>query len=500
MNPSSLFTLPKATNDVIRKRELLRGFAAREVSGKAFSEAMGVSRASIYRYQRLASGDVAALVDGRRTMKRKRTAVLDVHIHWIKCFVANFPRVPLSVACEELNLVADRENWPRVKYSSLLKVFNALPSDERSVLRDEDNDFFQKNFPVGRRVTASPLQLVQLDSTEIDIWCIDMETSEVFRPWMTAAIDTATRVVLGVHVHRREPNSVDVLRLTKEAMLPKSNPVRPWFGVWESANTDNGGIFIDGGVSSTMVQLGVDWYHSPKGCSGANGKIERLFGTFITRLFKKLPGYSGRPSALFRAKAQGAIPFPLMQGIIDRFIDTDYHVRVHSELGMSPWEAWNEQVGNVKNLVFNVADTADAFRFPIEVEIHRGSFVINGQSFKSPLLSRLDGVKVKALCNPEGLTRKIEVVFAGKTVCWALRDDGDLSLSLNAERTKRVIELRQMRRDAKANLQNVPPTTTVWTATQAEVKADIEAAKKPKRKGRIKPVKFEVEAEEDKLP
>ena len=500
MNISPIFTLPKAANDVLRKREILRGFDSRTGSGKEFSEAMGVSRATIYRYQKQADGDVTDMVDRRRTMKRVRTKVLDVHLQWVRCYLSAFPRAPLTVVVEELNKVAEREGWPEVHYSSLLKVYNTLPSDERSVLRDQDNDFYQKHFPVGRRVTPAPLQLVQMDSTEVDVWCIDMETGEVFRPWMTAAIDTATRVVLGAHVHRREPNSIEVLRLGKYAMLPKDNPVRPWFGIWESANTDNGGIFRDAGVSSTMVQLGIDWLHSPKGCSGANGKVERLFGTFITRLFKKLPGYAGRPGALPRAKATGAIPFTLMQGIVDRFIDTDYHVRVHSELGISPWEAWNEQLPLVKNLMFNLDQAVQSFRYQVEVEVRRGTIVLGKQSFKAPLLSQFNGTKVLALCDPDGLTRKVEVVLGGKTICWPIRDDGDLANALNLDRTKRVIELRQMRRAAKASLKNVPPTTTFTTATQGEVKAAIKATKPDRSKRPIKPVKFTVDTSEDQLP
>jgi len=210
-----------------------------------------------------------------------------------------------------------------------------------------------------------------------------------------------------------------------------------------------------------------------------------------------MPGYSGRPSALFRAKEQGAVPFPLMQGIVDRFIDTDYHVRVHSELGMSPWEAWNEKVGLAQNLMFNIVEASQSFRYPVEAEIRRGAIVLGKQSFKSPELSRSNGTKVFALCDPEGLTRKIEVVQGGKTLCWALRDDGDLSQALNSERTKRAIELRQMRRAAKSALSNVPPTTIFTTLTEVGVKSDIKAAKKPKR---IKPVKFEVEPTEDNLP
>ncbi len=188
-----------------------------------------------------------------------------------------------------------------------------------------------------------------------------------------------------------------------------------------------------------------------------------------------------------------------MQGIVDRFIDTDYHVRVHSELGMSPWEAWNEQLPLVKNLMFNIDQAAQSFRYQVEVAVRRGTIVLGKQSFKAPLLSQFNGTKVLALCDPDGLTRKVEVVLGGKTICWALRDDGDLANALNLDRTKRVIELRQMRRAAKASLANVPPAVSFPTTTQTQVKASIKSPK-PQKKGRIKPVKFTVDTSEDQLP
>lgn len=274
---------------------------------------------------------------------------------------------------------------------------------------------------------------------------------------MSGVIDCASRNVLAAHVHRTEPNAVDVLRLLKEAILPKRNRMRPWFGIFVAANTDNAWIYKDSSVAAAMLRLGVDWQHSPKACSAANGKIERLFGTFTTRLFKKLPGYSGRPNAKARVEHCGGIPFPLMQGIVDRFIDTEYSLRRHSELGMSPWEAWHENLESVPNLIFDVREVSNAFRYPRTAEVHRGAIVIDGRAYKAPELAGLTGKSVTVWLDPDSIKKRLDITYQGKPLCQAVRDDGDLADELNAQRTARTVSLRKVRKDAKAILATTPP-------------------------------------------
>jgi transposase InsO family protein len=452
-----LLSREEIVSEILNKRALAREFDESGLSLRQFSLSRGIDRSSLSScVQKAQSKDSSVLLDRRHFNPGRSTTVLPVHIQWTKGYIANFPRVPLTVVVDELNKVAEREGWPQISYWSLKRAIGNQATDEMSVFRDEDNDFYQKHFPVGRRAISVPLQMVQIDATEAEVWCIDMNTGELFRPWMSAAIDCATRVALAVHVHRSEPNAVDVLRLLKEAMLPKKNKQRPWFGIFQGANTDNALIYKDATVGAAMLKLGVDWQHSPKGCSGANGKVERLFGTFTTRLFTKLPGYSGRPNAKKRTELQGAIPFPLFQGIVDRFIDTDYSARKHSELNMSPWEAWLENLDQVPNLIFDVKESSKAFQYPVSVEIRRGAFNLENRVYKESALSRLNGKTVAVMCDPDGLTKRLDVFLNGRLVCQAVRDDGDLADDLNEQRTERIIELRAMRKDAEAELAKVP--------------------------------------------
>lgn len=446
---------------IAKKRALANEFQESPLSRSAFASEKGISRDTLAKILSAAEAGTEALIDSRHFNPGRPQSVQRHHLQWALGYMAANPKVPVSVLTEQLNLVAKREGWAEINYFTLRRAIHALPTDQIAILRNEGEGFFQKHFPIGQRIVGVPLQMVQIDSTECDVWCVDMATGEVFRPWLTAVIDCCTRVVLAIHVHRLTPNAKDLLRLLKEAILPKKNRNRPWFGIWQAANTDNALIFNDGAVTGAMLQLGVNWGHSPIRCSSANGKIERLIGIVATRLFKRLPGYSNNEGAKGRVKAKGGIPWPLMQGIVDRFIDTDYSLRKHDGLNMSPWEAWHEKLDSVKNLIFDVQETNEAFRYPETAEVQRGAFLLANMAYKAPELATVTGKNVTVWVDPDSFKKRLDVTFDGKFLCEAVRDDGDLADILNAERTARTIELRRQRKDAPTVLTTIPPEEAI---------------------------------------
>jgi putative transposase len=73
----------------------------------------------------------------------------------------------------------------------------------------------------GLQVTA-PLELVQIDHTLVDVIVVDeIDRKPIGRPWLTLAVDVATRMVAGFHLTLEPPSVTSVALALSMAVLPK---------------------------------------------------------------------------------------------------------------------------------------------------------------------------------------------------------------------------------------------------------------------------------------
>ena len=68
-----------------------------------------------------------------------------------------------------------------------------------------------------------PLDIVQIDHTPADIILVDsFERKPIGRPWVTLAIDVATRLVTGYYVSFEAPSRLSIARRLTRAVAPKA--------------------------------------------------------------------------------------------------------------------------------------------------------------------------------------------------------------------------------------------------------------------------------------
>jgi putative transposase len=76
-----------------------------------------------------------------------------------------------------------------------------------------------------------PLELVQIYHTQLDVIVVDeSERRPIGRPWMTLAIDVASRVVSGFYVSVDPPASISVAMALTQSVLRKisGSPIVGW--------------------------------------------------------------------------------------------------------------------------------------------------------------------------------------------------------------------------------------------------------------------------------
>jgi putative transposase len=80
----------------------------------------------------------------------------------------------------------------------------------------------------GMLEAAEALELVQIDHTLADVMIVDSEhRRSIGRPWLSLAIDIATRAVLGFHVGLEAPSALAVALCIEHAALPKARLSSP---------------------------------------------------------------------------------------------------------------------------------------------------------------------------------------------------------------------------------------------------------------------------------
>ncbi len=145
----------------------------------------------------------------------------------------------------------------------------------------------------------SPLDLVQLDHTKVDLILVDPTDREpIGRPWVSLAIDVHSRCIAGFHLSLDPPSATSVgLCLThvasdKAAWLAERGIEEarwPVMGKPLRIGVDNGAEFHSAAFERGCAQhgIGIDW--RPPGQPHCGGIVERVIGTLM-ELVHDLPG------------------------------------------------------------------------------------------------------------------------------------------------------------------------------------------------------------------
>lgn len=201
----------------------------------------------------------------------------------------------------------------------------------------------------GKLVAREPLSLIEIDHTLVDLMLVDTDDPSVVigRPWLTLAIDVATRVVLGYYLSMDPPSAVSVAMCLAHVMQPKlENALDPDYwpmhGKPLCVLVDNGKDFRSAALRRGCEQHGIKLIWRPVREPHYGAHIERLMGTFM-RMVHTLPG-----TTFSNSKARGDYPserkasFTLddfRAWLIEKICRT-YHVSKHRGLGEPPMLAW----------------------------------------------------------------------------------------------------------------------------------------------------------------
>jgi putative transposase len=235
----------------------------------------------------------------------------------------------------------------------------------------------------------SPLAIVQIDHTKVDIQLVDDGARAVLgRPWLTLLLDVFSRSVLGFGVSLDPPSAAGVAVAIAQGVLPKAEwLVRhdltlawPMHGTPHSLHLDNGAEFHSRALKRGCQQHGVRIDYRPPATPRFGGHIERLMGTLMTRVHA-LPGTtSSNPMARgdYPSEQKAVLTLRAFERILALEILGPYHNEVHAALGTTPTAAWAAGIA-----------ASDGIRLPADP----AAFVLDFLPFEDRVVRR-EGVRL----------------------------------------------------------------------------------------------------------
>ena len=344
-----------------RERVVLRlirndGEVAKHIASA--SRALRLSRSSVYRLlqrYRQAAQTSSLLLGHRgtppqhRRLSEAREAIVNRTIE--EKFLSR-PRMTVSRLTEEIRIRCQRAALKPVSRKAIEMRIARL--DPRLVKRGRHgakaaHDAFG---PVGGAYdVAEPLAVMQIDHTPVDAIVVDSLTRKaIARPWLTLAIDVATRAVMGMSVTLEAPSVHSVSLALTHACLPKDRWIAErgldvsWdvMGLPKALHMDNAREFKSEAIRRGCDEYGIKKIFRPIARPHFGGHIERLIGTLMGRVHL-LPGTT-TSSVAERGDYDSAKSATMTLAEFEAWLALEiagrYHRQTHRALGISPLAAW----------------------------------------------------------------------------------------------------------------------------------------------------------------
>lgn len=272
----------------------------------------------------------------------------------------------------------------------------------------------------GRLDVASALDVVQIDHTLVDLQIVDsVSRKPIGRPWLSLAVDVATRAICGFHVSLEAPSQLSVALCVSHAVLAKDDWLAerdlqfswPMAGLMGRLHCDNGKDLRAEGLERGCQEYRIDIQFRPKATPHFGGHIERLIGTLMGRVHL-LPGttYSNiQERGDYPSERHATMTLAEFERWLAYEICARYHQTVHRSLGTTPARAWQVAFGPDRALPM----PGDPRRFllsflPVEVRsMQRSGLYVNNIRYCADVLPAVVRVKdrVAVRVDPRNLSR-----------------------------------------------------------------------------------------------
>ena len=251
------------------------------------------------------TGKVSALVDKRETRGSRRSRITKRQLSIIDRIAQDYYETPqkpntqrtieqVQMACQAEKISAPSARTIRRHIGARNTFYATGKREGHKVARDRYGAVYGKS----HQDAQHPLDLVQMDHTQLDIELVDdKKRLPIGRPNITLAMDVFSRAILGFFVSFENSSLLTTGLCLEHAMFPKDEWLKrnkinhswPVWGMPKCLHVDNALEFRSNGLKDFCDEYDVRLEYRPVKTPHYGGHVERLFGT-IKEQVHTLPG------------------------------------------------------------------------------------------------------------------------------------------------------------------------------------------------------------------
>ncbi|MDD9727598.1 transposase family protein [Roseovarius sp. SK2] len=311
---------------------------------------------SAYKARPVASSLLAAQVGTPTGSRRLPDEIEAVISGAIEEFYKSLQKPSINALQKEVRRQCSQRGLRPPCWTTLRDRVAAIDPAELTTAREGAKASRQRHHPVpGSYQVERAYEVVQIDHTLVDVIVVDrVHRKPLQRPWLTLAIDVASRMVAGFYLTLEPPSALSVALAIQHLVQPKSDWLEslgidadwPTEGLPETIHIDNAKEFRSKAMKRGAEEHGISLQYRPIGAPHYGGHIERLIGTMMGAAHL-LPGStfsSIKDRGDYDSVGKSAMTLDELEHWLALEI-TRYHAERHRSLGIPPVAAWNEAYG-----------------------------------------------------------------------------------------------------------------------------------------------------------
>ncbi len=231
-------------------------------------------------------------------------------------------------------------------------------SQRKTALKREGKNVMRQYLPLehgGFPDYVKPMHTIQIDHTPVDIMLVDdIYRTELGRPYITLAIDVYSRMITGYYISFEAPSYMSTAMSIISSVLPKDEIVKkhnlaskwPVYGIPQFIHLDNAAEFRGENLKRVCKDYGINLIWRPVGRAYFGGHIERLIST-LNEDIHILEGTTFsdiKQKGEYNSQKESIMTLSDFEEWLAVLIVDKYHNTVHSGIGMTPLQKYNEGI------------------------------------------------------------------------------------------------------------------------------------------------------------